>query len=285
MSRHALVLTGTAISRRDVDLVTAVVATYSASAGAAAPTALDNDHAREWLLDVPADAASRVVARARETLAGSPVDINIVPADARRRKKLLLADMDSTIIEQECIDEIADLAGCGPEVAAITERAMRGELDFEQALRHRVGLLEGLDVAVLERVITERLTIKPGAKQLVATMRANGAYCALVSGGFTFFTGRVSVAVGFDEHRANILEIADGRLTGRPVAPILGADAKLGALEDLRASHGLGEADTLAVGDGANDLRMIRAAGLGVAFHAKPVVAAEAAARIDHGDL
>ena len=213
-----------------------------------------------------------------------PVDINVVPA-ANRRKMLLVADMDSTIIQQECIDEIADLAGIKPQIAAITERAMRGELPFEPALRERVALLAGLPESALDRVMAERVTLMPGARILTATMRAHGATCALVSGGFTYFTSRVAVLAGFNENRANVLEIDGGKLAGRVREPILGRAAKLEALEDLTRRLGLDPAATLAVGDGANDLAMIKAAGLGVAYRAKPVVAAEAQASIRHGDL
>ena len=213
-----------------------------------------------------------------------PVDINVVPA-ANRRKMLLVADMDSTIIQQECIDEIADLAGIKPQIAAITERAMRGELPFEPALRERVALLAGLPESALDRVMAERVTLMPGARILTATMRAHGATCALVSGGFTYFTSRVAVLAGFNENRANVLEIDGGKLAGRVREPILGRAAKLEALEDLTRRLGLDPAATLAVGDGANDLAMIEAAGLGVAYRAKPVVAAEAQASIRHGDL
>ena len=216
--------------------------------------------------------------------AQAPVDINVVPV-ASRRKMLLVADMDSTIIEQECIDEIADLAGIKPAIAAITERAMRGELPFEPALRERVALLAGLPETALDKVMAERVTLMPGARILTATMRAHGAYCALVSGGFTYFTSRVAARAGFDEDRANVLEIADGKLAGRVREPILGRAAKLEALEELTRARGLYPAATMAVGDGANDLAMIKAAGLGVAYRAKPVVAAEAQASIRHGDL
>jgi phosphoserine phosphatase len=193
--------------------------------------------------------------------------------------------MDSTIIQQECIDEIADFAGVKPVVAAITERAMRGELDFASALRERLSLLRGLPVSDLQRVADERLALMPGARTLVRTMKTHGAYCALVSGGFTFFTAIVARMVGFDAHFANTLETADGRLTGRVVEPILGREAKLAALQALAVEHGIQGPETLAVGDGANDLAMVKAAGLGVAFHAKPLVAAEADAAITHGDL
>lgn len=232
----------------------------------------------------------RTVADIREevsrALRGLTVDVNIVAGDAQhRRKRLIVADMDSTIIEQECIDEIAALAGVGERVAGITEQAMRGELDFEAALRERVGLLEGLPVARLQEVIDHRLTVMPGARTLVATMKKHGARAALVSGGFTLFTGHIAALVGFDSNRANTLEIADGKLTGRVVEPILGRAAKLQALDALTHDLGLAAHETMAVGDGANDLAMIKAAGLGVAYRAKPIVAAEADAAITHGDL
>jgi phosphoserine phosphatase len=220
----------------------------------------------------------------RASLASHPVDVNTVPS-SERKKRLLIADMDSTMIQQECIDEMADLFGLKPQIAAITERAMRGELPFEQALTERLGLLKGLDEAALARVYAERITEMPGAHTLVATMKRHGAYTALVSGGFTFFTSRVAAAIGFDVNRANILAFEEGRLAGGVTGPILGKEAKLAALKEFAGMRGLPISATLAVGDGANDLDMIRAAGLGVAYRAKPVVAAEAAASITHGDL
>lgn len=219
-------------------------------------------------------------------LNGLTIDVNVVVGDqAARRKRLLVADMDSTIIEQECIDEIAEFAGVKLRVAEITERAMRGEIDFEAALKERVGMLAGLDVARLDQVFQERLTLMPGARVLVATMRAHGAYTALVSGGFTFFTSRIAALVGFDADRANTLEVRNGRLTGRVIEPILGRDAKLETLQRLTRARDLAVSETLAVGDGANDLAMVKAAGLGIAYRAKPVVAADADACITHGDL
>jgi phosphoserine phosphatase len=218
-------------------------------------------------------------------LAPRPVDVNVVAADpASRRKRLLVADMESTIIEQECLDEIADIAGLGARISDITARAMRGELDFAAALKERVGLLRGLDADVLERVY-ERVTLMPGAATLVATMRRHGATCALVSGGFTFFTERIAGRLGFDLQQANTLDVADGRIGGTVAEPILGREVKLAALERLARERALAPALTMAVGDGANDLAMIKAAGLGVAFRAKPIVMAEAAASIAHGDL
>jgi phosphoserine phosphatase len=222
--------------------------------------------------------------RLREARGDLPIDIVVQPRGFRRRK-LLLADMDSTMIGQECIDELADYAGLKAHVAKITERAMRGEIEFEPALRERVALLKGLPVSVVDEVLQKRITPTPGGRELVATMRAHGAYTCLISGGFTLFTGAVAKMLGFQEHRANELIVQDGKLTGEVKEPILGRAAKLATLIELRESFDLDDIDTLAVGDGANDLDMIRAAGLGVAYHAKPAVAAAAAARIDHGDL
>lgn len=212
------------------------------------------------------------------------VDLVVQPA-AGRKKRLLLADMDSTMIRQECIDELADEAGVGAHVAGITARAMNGELDFEAALRERVGLLKGLPAAVIERVFMNRITYMPGGRALVATMKANGGHAALVSGGFTAFTGRVAQALGFDENRANVLHVADGLLTGTVAEPILGRAAKVQALEEISARLGISAADVIAVGDGANDLGMLGRAGAGVALHAKPAVAAQCDIRINHGDL
>ncbi len=222
-------------------------------------------------------------AAARAALAGQPVDV-IAQGSAGRRKRLLIADMDSTIVTTETLDELAGQAGIKDRIAAITKRAMNGELDFEGALRERVGMLKGLAVEALDRTWAET-ELMPGARALVATMRGNGARCALVSGGFTFFTGRVAALVGFHEHHSNTLLEADGRLTGHVADPILGRNAKLATLKRLAAEEGIGLDATLAVGDGANDLDMIQAAGLGVAFRAKPVVAAAARARVEHGDL
>ncbi|KPL51403.1 phosphoserine phosphatase [Prosthecomicrobium hirschii] len=220
----------------------------------------------------------------RAALAGLPLDIVVQPVEGRR-KRLLIADMDSTMIGQECIDELAAEIGIKDHVAAITERAMRGELAFEPALRERVGLLAGIDAGVVERIIGTRITLTPGGRELVRTMRAHGAYTALVSGGFTVFTGPIAGKIGFDENRANTLLAEDGRLVGRVAEPILGADAKLASLHEIATARAIPLALTLAVGDGANDLPMLQAAGLGVAYRAKPKVAAAAAARIEHADL
>ena len=219
-----------------------------------------------------------------ESLQAMGTDLCIVPAE-NRRKRLLLADMDSTMIRQECIDELAAEAGVGARVAAVTLRAMNGELAFDGALRERVALLKGLPETVIERVFTNRITMMPGGRTLVATMRAQGARAALVSGGFTAFTARVAKSLGFDEHRANTLHVADGRLTGTVAEPILGRAAKVQALDEITTRIGITAADVLAVGDGANDLGMLHRAGMGVALHAKPVVQADCDLRINHGDL
>ena len=220
----------------------------------------------------------------RVALNGAPIDV-IVQEAATRRKKLFLADMDSTMIGQECIDELADYVGKKEHVAAITERAMRGEIEFEPALRERVALLKGLDAKIVTQVIAERITFTPGGRELVRTMRANGAHTALVSGGFTLFTSAVAEAIGFHENRANVLIVEDDQFAGLVTEPILGKEAKLASLIELREKHGLQPQDTMAVGDGANDLAMLGEAGLGVAFYAKPAVAAATHARIDHSDL
>ncbi|WP_128254897.1 phosphoserine phosphatase SerB [Falsirhodobacter deserti] len=212
------------------------------------------------------------------------IDLAVTPAE-NRRKRLLLADMDSTMIQQECIDELAAEAGVGPHVAAITARAMNGELDFEAALRERVGLLKDLPASIIDKVVAERITFMPGGTTLIATMKAQGARAVLVSGGFTDFTQRVAASLGFDENRANTLLAEDGKLTGQVAEPILGRAAKITALEEVTAQMGIGEADAIAVGDGANDLGMLGRAGMGVALHAKPAVAAQCSLRVNHGDL
>jgi len=212
------------------------------------------------------------------------VDLVILPHSGRR-KKMLLADMDSTMIRQECIDELAEVAGVGARVRDITARAMNGELDFEAAIRERVGLLQGLPETVIEEVLATRITHMPGGATLLATMKADGAYAALVSGGFTAFTAAVAQALGFDENRANRLLVEAGVLTGRVAEPILGQQAKVDALEDIAARLDLDHADVLAVGDGANDLGMLHRAGMGVALHAKPSVAAQCDVRVNFGDL
>jgi phosphoserine phosphatase len=233
----------------------------------------------------PSGADDQAIAqRLQAALGGLRIDVVVQPL-ASRRKRLFVADMDSTMIGQECIDELADYVGLKAHVAAITERAMRGEIAFEPALRERVALLKGLPVAVVDEVIRERITLTPGARTLIATMRQNGGTTCLVSGGFTLFTSRIGAMIGFDENRGNTLIVEDGRLAGRVEEPILGREAKLATLIELRERLGLSAPETLSAGDGANDLAMIEAAGLGVAYHAKPKVAEAAHARIDHGDL
>jgi phosphoserine phosphatase len=212
------------------------------------------------------------------------IDVNAVPAEGRR-KRILIADMDSTMIPVECIDEVADFAGVKPQVAAITKRAMAGELDFEGALRARLALIRGLPQSALVQVFAERIRLNPGARVLVRTMAANGAHTALVSGGFSFFTERVAAAAGFAEHRANHLLFENGALSGAVAEPILGRAAKLEALAEIAGRLGVGTGTALAVGDGANDISMVEAAGLGVAYHAKPALEGKASAVIRHSDL
>ena len=241
----------------------------------------------EVAVDIPFDSSepiAAIVARLQQARGDLPIDVVVQPR-IDRRKKLFLADMDSTMIGQECVDELADFAGLKAHVAAITERAMRGEIAFEPALRERVALLKGLPVSVVDDVLKQRITLTPGGRELVSTMRAHGGYTCLISGGFTLFTNAVAAMIGFQENRANELKVADGKLSGEVAEPILGRAAKLATLIELRESFDLDNLDTLVVGDGANDLGMIEEAGLGVAYHAKPAVAAAAAARIDHGDL
>lgn len=271
-------------------------ATIDSNVIGAAAAFLPRSGAPRWLsegiaCDIPFASASVdkgglaiLALEVRNAFGGLPVDVVCQP-EAGRRKKLFLADMDSTMIGQECIDELAGLVGMKDHVAAITERAMRGEIEFEPALRERVALLKGLDAQVVARVIEERITLTPGGRALVRTMRANGAHTALVSGGFTVFTAQIAQAVGFHENRANTLVVEDGKFAGVVSEPILGREAKLATLVELREANGLTAEETMAVGDGANDLAMLQEAGLGVAFHAKPAVAAAAHARIDYSDL
>ena len=234
---------------------------------------------------VTAGLLKKLTNQVRSVIGAAPVDVVVQPQDGRR-KKLLVADMDSTMIGQECIDELADFAGFKDRVAAITERAMRGEIAFAPALRERVALLRGLAVSTIDKVIAERIRPNPGAAVLVKTMRAHGAYTCVVTGGFTAFMAPLAKVIGFDEYHANtLLTDSAGRLTGEVAEPVLGREAKRDTLLALRARLRLRPQGTLAVGDGANDIPMIEAAGLGVAFHGKPVLREAAGARIDHGDL
>ncbi|RWC88353.1 MAG: phosphoserine phosphatase SerB [Mesorhizobium sp.] len=277
-------LIATLVSHPEGRAVSATLANMaSRSVGASAVRWLAEDIACDLVLPETAD-ASETAATLRAALASHPVDVIVQPADGRR-KKILIADMDSTMIDQECIDELADEIGVKDRVAAITARSMNGEIAFEPALRERVALLKGLDTAVVDRLIETRLTLASGGLALVRTMRANGAWTALVSGGFNVFTSRIAAMLGFQENRANRLIEENRRFTGLVAEPILGRAAKAEALLEIAARLGLTPADALAVGDGANDLDMIRLAGTGVALHAKPSVAAEAKVRIDHGDL
>jgi phosphoserine phosphatase len=239
--------------------------------------------AADLILPASTDAKA-AEATLRSALEGQPIDIVVQPL-ATRRKRLFLADMDSTMIGQECIDELADYVGLKAEVSAITERAMRGEIAFEPALRERVALLKGLPVNVVDEIIEKRITLTPGGRALVQTIRANGGYTCLVSGGFTLFTGPIGAKIGFDEHRSNRLIVDGEKLAGKVEEPILGREAKLATLIELRERFGMAPHETMAVGDGANDLAMLGEAGLGVAFRAKPAVAAAAHTRIDHADL
>jgi len=275
---HVATLIGTADA-----VSTAVETARAALPGAGPPQSLGPGAA-----DIPFTAETTIDQRSlAERLRGttSGIDIVVQPA-AARRKKLFLADMDSTMIEQECIDELADYVGLKAHVAAITERAMRGDIAFEPALRERVALLEGLSISVIDEVLRDRIRLTAGGKTLVATMRANGAVTCMVSGGFTLFTDRIAAMIGFDKSRANRLTLVDGhKLAGKVADPVFGRDGKRAALIELRQDLGLAKNDTMAIGDGANDLDMILEAGLGVAYHAKPKIAATAPARIDHGDL
>ena len=236
-----------------------------------------------WMVEIGA-CPDGTLANLRHTTSSWAVDLNIVPAE-NLKKKMLIADMDSTMIEQECIDELAEAAGAGDVVRAITRRAMNGELEFEDALRERVSALKDLPSGIIEDVIATRISFMSGGQALIATMRQQGAYCALISGGFTHFTSYVASSLGFHEHQANELLIENDRLTGKVGEPILGRDAKVAALKRIADKLNIEPSLALAVGDGANDVPMLQTAGMGVALHAKPVVKADVPVQVDHGDL
>lgn len=277
-------LVATLISHPARPALTGVLANSACNAlGASRIEWLWQDVACDIALPQSADPLAAEAALAA-LLAGHAIDFAVQPA-AGRRKKLLIADMDSTMIDQECIDELADLVGVKDHVAAITARSMNGEIAFEPALRERVALLKGLPETVAGDVIASRITLASGGKALVSTMRANGAWTALVSGGFTIFTNPIAATLGFDENRANVLDVAEGKLVGTVAEPILGRAAKAQALRQICEAHGIDVNEAVAVGDGANDLDMLHLAGMGVALHAKPSVAAQAQIRINHGDL
>jgi len=227
---------------------------------------------------------AEITAQAVTALEGTGIDAVCSPAEGRR-KQILISDMDSTIIDQECIDEIGDALGIGEQIRSITQDVINGNVGFPEALRQRMALMKGMEQSLLERVYKDRITLKPGVRTMVRTMRKHGAYCILVSGGFTFFTSRIAKTVGFHDHQANELTFADGKLTGEAQEPILGRTAKLETLNRLCKTKGLLPGDVLAVGDGANDIKMIGAAGLGVAFHGSAALKSQANACIDHGDL
>lgn len=250
--------------------------------GSGDPRILNSGIAAEFACS--ADDRAGLTEQLNAALCERPIDVFVQKAEGRR-KLLLIADMDSTMIRQECIDELAAELGLKDQISEITERAMRGEMEFDPALRERVGLLAGLPVSSIGKVLSERIQLMPGGRTLVQTMKANGAYCALVSGGFTHFTSAIATLLGFDENQANLLLERDGKLSGKVQEPILGRDAKRQRLEELVSEKGLAFSDALAVGDGANDLAMIERAGLGVAYRAKPAVAAAADLSVKHGDL
>jgi phosphoserine phosphatase len=281
LSRHALVFVARPDDKPAYREALLMLGRVALSRKLPPPEVLSGWESAQWIYEsVDGDLRQEAAGAVAEL----PVDWALVPVEGRR-KRLLIADMDSTIITVECLDELADFAGIKPEIAAITERAMRGEIAFEPALIDRVSKLKGLPIADLQRCYNERVRLSPGARVLVTTMRAHGARCVLVSGGFTFFASRVAEAAGFDEARANVL-LDDGKvLTGDVQRPILGREAKLETLQREAAVPGINASDALAIGDGANDLDMIKAAGLGIAYRAKPIVAIEAHARIEHTSL
>jgi phosphoserine phosphatase len=281
MTQHALVFVASPDNKPAYREALMMLGRVALSRKLPPPDVLSGWESAQWVYD---EIDGELKQEAAAAVAEMPVDWALVPVDGRR-KKLLVADMDSTIINVECLDELADFAGLKAEIAAITERAMRGELEFEPALRERVAKLKGLPIDALQRCYDERVRLNPGARTLVKTMAANDARCVLVSGGFTFFTSRVAEAAGFHANRANVLQEDGATLLGTVQEPILGRAAKLEAMLSEAKTLGVTESDALAIGDGANDLDMIKAAGLGIAYRAKPLVAAEAGARIEHTSL
>ncbi len=267
------------LSQQDQDTASAALASIGAMVEGVVP------FDAPFAVDLMVGGATAPSARAVLEAALRHVDVIVQPASSRRRKLLLVADMDSTMIQQECIDELADFAGLKAEIAAITERAMQGELDFAGALKARVGALRGLDATAIERCLAERIELMPGARTLIRTMQGWGARAVLVSGGFTAFTGPVAALIGFDRAHANLLHIADGRLSGTVGHPIVDSEVKRATMIEERSACSLAVADTLAVGDGANDIPMLQEAGLGVAYHAKPKAAAAADGAVRIGDL
>ncbi|MGQ0531439.1 MAG: phosphoserine phosphatase SerB [Caulobacteraceae bacterium] len=281
MTQHALVFVASPEDKPAYREALLMLGRVALSRKLPPPDVLSGWESAQWIYGA-VDGELRQEAAA--AVAELPVDWALVPVEGRR-KKLLVADMDSTIVNVECLDELADFAGIKAEIAAITERAMRGELEFEPALRERVARLKGLAIGALQKTYDERVRLSVGAATLVKTMAAHGARCVLVSGGFTFFTSRVADAAGFHTHQSNVLLDDGAVLTGAVQEPVLGRAAKLEALSGEAKAIGLAASDALAIGDGANDLDMIKAAGLGIAYRAKPIVAAEADAKIDHASL
>jgi phosphoserine phosphatase len=281
MTAHALVFVASPDDKPAYREALMMLGRVAFARGLPPPDVLSGWESAEWTYD---SVDGELLQEAASAVAELRVDWALTPVEGRR-KKLLVADMDSTIINVECLDELADFAGIKSEIAAITERAMKGDLEFEPALRERVGKLNGLAIDALQKTFDERVQLNPGAATLVRTMAAHGARCVLVSGGFTFFTSRVAAAAGFHANRANVL-IDDGKtLSGAVHEPILGRAAKLETLKNEAKALGIAEGEAMAIGDGANDLEMIKASGLGIAYRAKPIVAAEADAKIDYTSL
>jgi len=284
MTSHALTLIGNAKSAPvEADHIERVFQCLAMTGKAGKVKWLAEKEACDLFFDSP-DPAINIAGKARDALSGTAIDA-VCTSVKGRQKKLLISDMDSTIINEECIDELGDAIGVGSQIREITAAVVNGDMSFSDALRKRMALMQGMERSVLERVYEERISLKSGARTLVQTMRRHGAFCILVSGGFSFFTGRIAERVGFHDHRGNHLAFAEGKLTGEVGEPILGRSAKLNTLLRLCDEKSLEPSDVLAVGDGANDIKMIQAAGLGVAFHGSDSLKKQANACIDHGDL